>query len=156
MSSDGEAWIEAFTDGWRRPASADAFSDHFEPILDPEVRLVQPQLPTAVGRRAFRELFARPVFTLIPDLRADVHDWAVRGDTAFVEFTLRGTLGRRPIAWRVVDRLSLRDGLLVERRSFFDPAPVVLALATRPRAWPRFLRAQAIQLRARLRLRVGS
>jgi ketosteroid isomerase-like protein len=155
MSSDAEAWIGAFTEGWRRPADADEFSDPFEPILDPQVRLVQPRIPAAVGRAAFRELFARPAFTLIPDLHADVHDWAVRGDTAYVEFTLRGTLGGRPIEWRAVDRLSLRDGLLVERRSFFDPAPVLLAVATRPRAWPRFLRAQAVQLRARLRRRAS-
>ena len=141
--------MRAFEQGWRRPAGPDAFSDHFEPLLDPDVRLVQPQIPTAVGKRAFRELFARPVFTLIPDLHAEVHEWAVRGDTAFVEFTLRGTLGGRPIEWRAVDRLSLRNGLMVERRSFFDPARLLVAVATRPRAWPSFVRAQLVRLRAR-------
>lgn len=149
MEVGTEAWIREFEEGWRRPAGPDAFTDHFEPMLDPEVRLVQPQMPTAVGRRAFRELFARPVFTLIPDLHAEVHEWAVRGEVAYVEFTLRGTLGGRPIAWRVVDRLTLRDGLLVERRSFFDPGPLLVAVLTRPRAWPRFVRAQLVRLRAR-------
>jgi ketosteroid isomerase-like protein len=149
MDAATEAWIREFEEGWRRPAGPDAFTEHFEPILDPEVRLVQPQMPTAVGRRAFRELFARPVFTLIPDLHAEVHEWAVRGDVAYVEFTLRGTLGGRPIAWRAVDRLTLREGLLVERRSFFDPGPLLVAVLTRPRAWPRFVRAQLVRLRAR-------
>jgi hypothetical protein len=98
MEAATEAWIREFEEGWRRPAGPDAFTDHFEPILDPEVRLVQPQMPTA---------------------------------------------------WRAVDRLTLRDGLLVERRSFFDPGPLLVDVLTRPRAWPRFVRAQLVRLRAR-------
>ena len=50
-----KAWVFAFADGWRTPASADAFAEHFRPWFDPHVRFIQPQLPTLVGQRAFRE-----------------------------------------------------------------------------------------------------
>ena len=59
---------------------------------------------------------------------------------------LHGTLGGRPILWRVCDRVTLSDGLAVERESYFDPGPLLAAVATRPRAWPRFLRLQARRL----------
>lgn len=36
--------------------------------------------------------------------------------------------------------------LAVERESYFDPAPLIAAVATTPRAWPRFLRLQARNL----------
>jgi ketosteroid isomerase-like protein len=149
METDPEAWVRGFEQGWRRPASADSFADHFDQMVDADVRLVQPQIPPTLGRRAFREIFARPVFTLIPDLRAEVHEWAARGDTIFIEFTLRGTLGGKPVAWRAVDRVWMRDGVATERRAFFDPGPLLVAVLTRPRAWPRFVRAQLVRLRAR-------
>jgi hypothetical protein len=48
--------------------------------------------------------------------------------------------------WRACDRITLRDGLAVERESYFDPAPLIAAVAMTPRAWPQFLRLQARNL----------
>lgn len=144
-----ERWVEAFTEGWRSPASLDAFVDHFEPWFTDDVRMVQPQLPTMVGREAFREGF-RPAFELIDGLRATVHRWAAAGDVVFVEFTLEGTIGRRAVRVPAVDRFTLRDGLVAERVTHFDPTPMVLAIGASPRAWPRFARLQLSQLRSPL------
>jgi ketosteroid isomerase-like protein len=135
------AWVRAFAEGWRAPASAEAFANHFEPWFDPYIRLIQPQLPTLVGHQAFRERFARPLFALIPDLAGQVERFAIAADCAYVELTLRGTLGGRPISWRVCDRATLREGLVVERESYFDPTPLLRAILTRPRAWPALSRA---------------
>jgi ketosteroid isomerase-like protein len=146
------AWVAAFAEGWRAPASAAAFADHFEPWLAPHVRLLQPGLPALVGRTAFRERFARPLFALVPDLHGQVERAAVGADCAYVELTLRGTLGGRPVAWRSCDRATLRDGVVVERESYFDPLPLLWALVTRPRAWPALARAWP----GALRRRVGS
>jgi ketosteroid isomerase-like protein len=137
-----QAWVLAFAHGWLAPASADAFADHFQPWFDSQVRLRQPLLPTLVGHQAFRERFARPLFTLIPDLDGQVERFAIGADGAYIELTLRGTLGGRPIAWRVCDRATLRDGLVVERESYFDPTPLLRAILTRPRAWPALARAR--------------
>jgi ketosteroid isomerase-like protein len=151
-----EEWVRAFIEGWRAPTDADSFADHFDHLMADDVRLIQPQLPTAVGRQAFREQFARPVFELVPDLHATVHRWAAHGDTVLIEFTLAGTLGGRPVSWDCVDRVTLRDGLATERRAYFDPTPLLAAVATRPRAWVRFARLQAQQLRRRIGIGGGS
>jgi ketosteroid isomerase-like protein len=148
-----EAWVEAFIEGWRSPRSADAFADYFDAVIDREIRLIQPLIPTLVGRQAFRERFARLLFELIPDLTGEVERWATGEDTAYVELTLRGTLGGRPVSWRTCDRISLRDGVAVEREAYMDPLPLPRAAAARPRAWPGFARMQARELFHRLRRR---
>jgi hypothetical protein len=118
--AEAEAGVGEFIDGWRAPASADAFADHFERVCADDVRMIQPQMPTLVGKRAFRERFVRPLFETIPDIHATVHDWAASGEVVFISFTLA-------------------------RRAYFDPTPILRAVATRPRAWPSFLRLRARQ-----------
>jgi ketosteroid isomerase-like protein len=151
--SDAARWVAHFTEGWRAPRGPEAFAAHFRSHLAPDIRLIQPQLPTLVGHRAFEERFVAPLFALIPDVRAEVQRWAARGDTVFIELTLHGTLGGRPVSWRVTDRVTLRDGVAIERESYFDPAPLIAAVARTPRAWPAFLRLQASNLANRLRER---
>ena len=144
-----QAWVSAFVEGWQAPAGADAFANRFQPWFDPRIRLLQPRLPTLVGHDAFRERFARPLFALIPDLHGQVERSAVGDDCAYVELTLRGTLGGRPVAWRVCDRTTFRNGLVVERESYFDPIPLLRAVLARPRAWPALARARRRQQRHR-------
>jgi ketosteroid isomerase-like protein len=151
--SDAARWVAHFIEGWRAPASAQAFAAHFRSHLAPDVRLVQPQLPTIVGHRAFEQRFVAPLFALIPDVRGEVGRWAARGDTLFIELALRGTLAGRPVSWRACDRVALRDGVAVERESYFDPAPLLAAVARTPRAWPAFARLQASNLFNRIRER---
>ena len=143
------AWVAEFVEGWRAPAGPDELADHFARVVSPDVRLIQPQIPTLIGPRALRERFARPLFALLPDLRAEVERWAGGEDFALIELTLSGTLGGRPVAWRVVDRVTIRDGVAVERESYLDPLPLLRAVLTRPRAWPRFLAMRLAELRGR-------
>jgi hypothetical protein len=152
-STSAEAWLREFEAGWRDPPGPDEFAAHFERILDPEVRLVQPQLPTLVGHREFETGFVAPLFALMPDVRAEVQSWASRGDVLLIELVVRGTLGGRPVAWRAVDRVTLRDGLAIERKTYLDPLEVLASIAFRPRAWPRYARSQVVQLKHRFRKR---
>jgi ketosteroid isomerase-like protein len=144
--SSAQEWVAGFTEGWRAPSGPEAFAAHFADLLSSDVRLIQPQLPTVIGHHAFEEQFVKPLFTLIPDLHGDVERWAARGDTIYVELTLRGKLAGRPLRLRVCDRVILRDGVAIERESYFDPAPLIIAVMTTPRAWPQFLRLQARKL----------
>jgi ketosteroid isomerase-like protein len=137
-----EDWVAGFAAGWAEPTDADSFADHFEPMLAEDIRLTQPQLPTTIGRRAFREQFARPLFELLDDVRGTVESWATSGDVIFVELTIRGRLATRSVELPTVDRITLRDGLAVERVANFDPLPLLGAVALTPRAWPRFARIQ--------------
>jgi ketosteroid isomerase-like protein len=138
-----QAWVDGFAEGWRAPSGPDAFAAHFRPMLAPDVRLIQPQLPTMVGHQAFEDEFVKPLFVLIPDLHGEVERWGSRGDTLYIELTLRGTIGGRTLSWRVCDRVTLRNGVAIERESYLDPSPILAAVAGAPRAWPRFLRLQA-------------
>jgi ketosteroid isomerase-like protein len=138
---------------WRAPRGPDAFAAHFRPMLAPDVRLLQPQLPTVTGVRGFEQRVVRPLFTLFPDIRGEVECWAAREDVLYIELTLRATLAGRPVSWRACDRVTLRDGLAVERESYFDPAPLLAAIARSPRAWPAFLRVQARSRISQLKLR---
>jgi ketosteroid isomerase-like protein len=137
-----QTWVEGFAAGWLAPSSPEAFAAHFRTMLAPDVRLIQPQLPTIVGHQAFEDGFVKPLFALISDLHGEVERWGSRGDTLYIELTLRGTLGGRPLSWRACDRVTLRDGLAIERESYLDPSPILAAVVRTPRAWPQFLRMQ--------------
>lgn len=129
-------FVERFAAWWRQPDLA-----RTDLLLADEVRLVQPLVPPSEGRGAAIREFER-LFALIPDLRATVHRWAADGDIVFIEFTLHGTLGGKPLSWGAVDRFLLRDGLAVERVAYFDSAPLAVQLALRPRSWPQVARAR--------------
>jgi len=112
-------WVQGFADGWRAPTDADSFSDHFDPMLSDEVRLIQPQLPAVTGKTAFREEFARPLFDLLHDVRGTVGSWAstVENDAEiiFIELEIRGRLaGGRQVTLKTTDAQALRDGVAVE------------------------------------------
>jgi ketosteroid isomerase-like protein len=140
-------WVGMFAQGWANPMDADSFSDHFDPLFQPDVRMIQPSVRPLVGRKAFREEFARPLFDLVPDLHGTVENWAVAGDVIYIELRLEGTVGKRSLTMHTCDRITLRDGKAAERFAYLDPAPLIKAVARSPRAWPRFLRAQLRSLR---------
>lgn len=141
-SERARAFVDAFAEGWRAPAGPDAFADHFEPWLDPGIRLIQPGTPPLKGHAAFREGFVRPLFTLIQDLHGSVEGWAASGDTLYIEVMLKGTVGGRPVTMHSCDRVTLRDGIAIERIAYMDPTPLLAAIARAPRAWPQAIRQQ--------------
>lgn len=92
----------------------------------------------ADGQRTFAALLE-----LIPDLTGEMHRWGPTDDGVLIEFTLSGSAGGKPISWHAVDRFVLgEDGLATERVNYFDSMPVALTAATRPRAWPAFVRSR--------------
>ena len=87
-------------------------------------------MPSISGKAEAHETFSR-LFRLIPDLHVVVHRWAEGDDVLFIEFTLVGTFGGGEISWPAVDRFLLRDGLVAERVSYFDPMPLFLTTLRR-------------------------
>jgi hypothetical protein len=127
-------FVEFFAAGWELGArDAEGFFRHFGPRMHPDTALIQPIAPPARGPGALRELFG-PLFKAVPDLTGTLRRWGQTDDGVFIELTLRGHLGSRPVEWTVVDRIILEDGLIRERRSYFDPAPLLKAVALRPHA----------------------
>jgi ketosteroid isomerase-like protein len=127
-------FVEFFAAGWELGArDAESFFRHFGPRMHPDTVLIQPIARPARGPGALRELFG-PLFKAIPDLTGTLRRWGQTDDGVFIELTLCGHLGSRPVEWTVVDRIILEDGKIRERRSYFDPAPLLKAVALRPRA----------------------
>jgi ketosteroid isomerase-like protein len=145
--AQAEAWVEMFAEGWANPVDTDTFCDHFDPWFQPDVRMIQPSVRPVVGKRAFREEFARPLFDLVPDLHGTVENWAASGDLVYIELRLEGTIGGRPFTMHTCDRIKLRDGKAIERFAYLDSAPLVKAVARSPRSWSKFLKTQLRSLR---------
>jgi ketosteroid isomerase-like protein len=139
-------FVADFAEGWAQP-NFEGFIAHFRDQFDVNVRLSQPLAPDGVGHEALTEQFRR-LFMLIPDISGRVRRWAAREGEVFIELELTGTLGGKPISWTACDLVVLRDGIAIERRSYFDPAPLILATLRRPSAWPRLLRS-SVSRRAR-------
>jgi hypothetical protein len=132
--TDAAEFVEFFAAGWEFGArDAEGFFRHFGPRMHPDTALIQPIAPPARGPGALRELFG-PLFKAIPDLTGTLRRWGQTDDGVFIELTLCGHLGNRQVEWTVVDRIILEDGKIRERRSYFDPAPLLRAVALRPRA----------------------
>ncbi len=156
-AASAQRWLAGFAEGWRAPTDADSFSDHFEPLIADEMRLIQPLLPTTTGKLAFRERFARPLFDLLSEIEGSVESWASHQtgggeEILFVELTIRGRLGGRggrPVTLRTTDRITIRDGVATERRANLNPLELLGAVAVTPRAWPAFIRSQAVPALAR-------
>lgn len=126
-----------FADYWRAPTP-----ERLSHVLADRVRLVGPMIPVTSTLVDAQRVFAG-LFELIGDLTGEVHRWGATADGVLIEFTLSGTTGGKPIAWSAVDRFVLdENGLATERVNYFDSMPVVLAAATRPRAWPALLRSR--------------
>jgi ketosteroid isomerase-like protein len=127
-------FVEFFAAGWVLGAGdAESFFRHFGPGMHPQAELIQPIAAPAQGPDALRQLFG-PLFKAVPDLHGVVQRWGETSDGVFIELTLRGHLGGRAVEWTVVDRIILEDGMIRERRSYFDPGPLLKAVALRPRA----------------------
>jgi hypothetical protein len=140
-------WVDEFAAGWRAPADPDSFCDHFDRVLADDIRLIQPQLPETVGKRAFREEFARPLFDLLSEIRGTVESWASRAEgdqeVVFIQLTIRAKLaGGRQVALHTIDKITLRDGVAVERVASLDPLELLGGIALSPRSWPTFLRTR--------------
>jgi hypothetical protein len=126
--------VEQFAEAWRAPEL-----DFHESLWAPDIALIQPLMGELHGKAECRAGFGR-LFELVPDIHGVVHRWATDGEAIFIEFTLSGTFGGKELSWSAVDRFFLdEDGLIVERISYFDSAPLALKMALRPRGWRRML-----------------
>ena len=137
-----EEWVAAFADVWR--GGVRRLPD-FMRLMSPDIRLVAPGLKTTEGRAAGHEAFRR-TFVVLPDLVADVHDWAWRHDSLFIEMSFRATIGRERVTWRNVDRFRFVQGRAVERVAFFNPTRGRRAFLRHPRGWMQLLRRIRIGL----------
>jgi hypothetical protein len=135
-SPDAAEFVRRFAAGWAGPSPEELLD-----LLDEHVRLVQPIIPPSTGRAAADATFFRPLLRFIPDLRVKVERWSAAGDVLFIEWTASATLAGREISWPGVDRFVLSGQRAIERVSYFDPLPLLVATLRRPRSWLAFRRS---------------
>jgi ketosteroid isomerase-like protein len=114
--------------------------DHYARICCEDVLLVQPLMPPMRGRQDAHRRFQR-LFRQFPDLKVTMTRWGLADDSLLVEYVARGTLGGKPLEWRGVDRIAIRDGLIAHRVAYLDWSAVLVKILRRPRGWPQALRS---------------
>lgn len=134
-------FVEDFGQGWAK-GNRNAFLAHFTPRIHPDAHFHQPLSRGGYGHAGLRRMFT-PLFAAVPDLHGTIHRWGPTDDGVLIEFTLRGTLGRRQISVDVVDRVVLRDGCIAGNHTYFDPIPLIPRMLAHPiralRLLPRFV-----------------
>jgi len=142
--------VARWRNAWAHGAVAPCLDEHASTIRDEHTLYIQPLFDAVTGEQGMRDVFDG-IFALIPDLRAELDHWVAEQGLVFIEFTLTGTLGGKPISLRGVDRMYLDGEKLVARESYYDPLGLLIALLCRPRSWPRALRSMRAYSVPRLR-----
>lgn len=125
---EAEDFVERFGKTW-----ADPTPERLNELVHSDAVLVQPIEPVVRGH-AEAAAFWRRLFALIPDLRGEVVSWGHRNGVVYIEARMHGTLGGRPIEWITLDRIHLDAGKVRRRTAYFNPLPLLRAIALRPRA----------------------
>lgn len=126
-------FVERFRDFWAAPDPT-----ALDELLHEDAHLLQPLMGEVRSRASYAQAMHR-LLAVMPDLHGRTLRWGQTEDGVLIEHTLAGTLGGKPLSWDLTDRITLRDGRVVERIAYFDPLPLLLAVLTRPRAWLSFL-----------------
>jgi ketosteroid isomerase-like protein len=132
--------VARFAEAW-----SEMNPDAFTPLFHPDVHLIHPVERNTCGLDEARAFMQRTM-SLVRDLRYDVQGWASGSGHVIIWGRLYGTVGGGPIAWPLVDRIEIKDGLIRERVAYFDPLPIFATLIRRPRAWLPYLSAQLRRL----------
>jgi limonene-1,2-epoxide hydrolase len=130
----------AFAQGWALP-KPEPFLDFFMPLIHEQAVFTQPLLAPASGHAEIEAMFRR-LFLLMPEFIAVPLRSAVEGDVVFIESRCVAGVSGTHDPFDVCDRFVMMDGRIYDRRSFFDPAPVVRVVARRPWLWPSFARGR--------------
>ena len=112
-----EEFVERWAAFWEAPDPA-----RVDELAAPDIELRFPGLPEPLhGVEAWRERVASMV-ERFPDLRLTVTAHAAAGDLCFVSWHGTATASGRPVMWDGIDRMRLRDGLVVDSLVAFDTA----------------------------------
>ncbi len=121
--TDGaERFVRAFESAWKH-RSSDAFRD----LWHPNGVLLHPTLSGPLPGSRLAALNAHNL-ALLPDLTWSLLCWASSGDTVFLEWECKATVGGRPLQWRGVDKVTLVGDKIAEEVVYCDTLPLRAAL----------------------------
>ncbi|MGH3462880.1 MAG: nuclear transport factor 2 family protein [Kribbellaceae bacterium] len=131
-----EYFVSRFAAGWAAP-HPHAWDD----LFTADAIFEQPLLVSGQGLPLLQHEFAH-LFSLLPDMTGRVVRWGLADDAVLIELACSASVAGHPLSFVVVDRCVLNDdSLCTHRTTYMNPIPLAWALATRPRAWPRWWRS---------------
>jgi hypothetical protein len=114
--------IRQFVDKFQRAWSSRRDED-FVAIWHPDGRLVYP-FASRVIRGDELPLLNAITKQNAPELKWKLLDWTWRDHTVVVEWESSNVYGGHEVVWRGVDKLTLRDGRILEEVVYADTAPL--------------------------------
>lgn len=127
-------FAQKFAEAWRKPSP-----ENLVALLHPEVTLYQPHLPPIHGKAAaFREF--RRLLRWLPALRGEVDQFRGSDGVVFIEWRIIYPIGKEGFTVQAVDRLTLQEGLAIERAVYMDVRRLMLLIIFHPYLWPGYLR----------------
>ena len=120
-------FTQVFAKAWAAPSL-----DSLMAPLREDVLLVQPLSGPLHGKAAARAAFSQILYRF-PGLRGETHQGSVGDNGAlFIDWTMIAPVGRRELAIPVIDRFEFIDGAVKRRDAYFDPMPIITAVASSP------------------------
>jgi hypothetical protein len=144
---DLAAVVRGFVDYWSDPAP-NRFGSF---AWAPDVHLVAPFLEQTIGVTEGYQEMAR-MLSVFDSVVGEVHRWATTPDAVLIEWTMRARVGRRHLEVPFMDRITVRDGLIVERVAFMREFDLFRHVVVSPRAAVRAWRAGLAPFRWQRRL----
>jgi ketosteroid isomerase-like protein len=118
-----EDWVVRFATIWAKPDA-----DKLRSLTHENTRNLIPPMTEPGDREAVVEHF-RGILTRVPDFRLTIIRWAAVSDAVMMEWQGHATVAGKPLTWRGVDRVSLRDGKTYEGQVYWDTRGVAEMMA---------------------------
>jgi hypothetical protein len=119
--------VDAFAAFW-----ADPDASRVAPVLTQDVRGYWPWSNVPVqGVTEYVEHIAK-IIAYVPGIRLTVGEHATNGDSTFVRWVMHGNGANGPFELSGIDRLILRDGLVVENLIRFDSGQLQALVGRKP------------------------
>jgi hypothetical protein len=112
-----EEFVERFATAWRTRKN-----EAFAAIWHPDGELVYPFVGRTIKGKEIG-LLNDITKQNAPELTWQMLGWTARDDVVVVEFEASNRYGERVVTWRGVDKLTLRDGRIIEEVVYLDTAP---------------------------------
>jgi hypothetical protein len=115
---EAERFVTRFAQAWASRVNAD-----FEVLWDPEGNLIYPFVGRVIKGREIGVL-NEVTKQNAPELTWRLLGWTLRGETIVVEWESSNRYGEHMLVWRGVDKLTVRNGRIVEEVVYTDTAPL--------------------------------
>jgi hypothetical protein len=113
-----ETFVGRFEQAW-----ASRSSEAFQSLWHPEGELHYP-FAGRVIKGSEIGLLNEIQAASAPELTWELIHWTARGDVVVVEWECSNRYGEAIVTWRGVDKLTLRDGRIIEEVVYADTAPL--------------------------------